>query len=45
MAGAGSVIAMMADIADMNEADAMAVLSRVKHDVGEFWVREATNGN
>ncbi|PPL04943.1 hypothetical protein [Parapedobacter indicus] len=45
MAGAGSVLAMLGDIADMNEADAMAVLSRVKHDVAEYWVREATNSN
>jgi len=45
MAGAGSVLAMFSDIADMSEADALAVVERVKRDVAEFWVREATNSN
>ena len=33
MGGAGSVLAMLVDIVDMNEADAMAVLSRIRNDV------------
>ena len=45
MAGAGAVLAMMNQIKDLSEADALAVTARVMRDAKEFWVREATNSN
>ncbi|WP_262246987.1 hypothetical protein [Parapedobacter soli] len=45
MAGAGALLAMMNQVKDLPESDALAVTGRVMHDVKEFWMREATNSN